>query len=373
VDGSGDNHVGWRDLFTAADALSPAATAEEKRRRGREFEKILERMLAEAGLDPRIRFRPAGEEVDGSFFHRERVMLLEAKWTAGPQPASSIYQFRGKVDGKLTGTIGVFISMSGYSEDAVEALIAGKVLNVILFDGDDMRAVASRQLSFPDALDRKLRDAAENGTPFSPLRDPVSRQTLYRGSGPGRRSEVRAVIVEGRFDAVLVHALADVLGPPGYQLEVVPAGGVANLGALAGIAGSTGLARGLTVIADGDGNPDAIRRRVESELADRDPDLARRAAVIVLDPSFEAALGITDGLPAGRRDLQRDLGVLNDRLRDVDVPRVAARDPEVRRLLENLGLGLPGPSGAPGQSLGALAGPQRLQRGPSAPVPAAAY
>jgi hypothetical protein len=131
-------------------------------------------MLAEEGLAPRTNFRPDGEEVDGSFFHRGRVMLLEAKWTQGPQPASSIYEFRGKVEGKLVGTIGVFISMSGYSADAVNALVAGKVINTILFTGDDMRAVVAGQVSFADALDRKLRAAAEDGTPLSPLRDPVS-------------------------------------------------------------------------------------------------------------------------------------------------------------------------------------------------------
>src|SRR6202011_1415515 len=97
------------------------------------------------------------------FFYQGRVLLLEAKWTQDPQPASSIYQFRGKVEGKLIGTIGVFISMSGYSVAAVAALMAGKVINVILFNDDDMRAIASGQFSFGDALDRKLRDAAEYG------------------------------------------------------------------------------------------------------------------------------------------------------------------------------------------------------------------
>jgi len=60
-------------------------------------------MLADEGLAPRIRFRPSGEEIDGSFLHQGRVMLLETKWTQDPLPASSIYQFRGKVEGKPRG------------------------------------------------------------------------------------------------------------------------------------------------------------------------------------------------------------------------------------------------------------------------------
>lgn len=63
-----------------------------------------------------------------------------------PLPASSIYQFRGKVEGKLVGTIGVFISMSGFSNDAADALVAGKVISTVLFNGDDMRAVAAGEV-----------------------------------------------------------------------------------------------------------------------------------------------------------------------------------------------------------------------------------
>jgi hypothetical protein len=41
--------------------------------------------------------------------------LLEAKWHRDEfeLPASTIYEFKGKVDGKLVGTVGIFISMSG--------------------------------------------------------------------------------------------------------------------------------------------------------------------------------------------------------------------------------------------------------------------
>lgn len=57
----------WRELFRRADRLEFAAPAVEKRRRGRVFERVIHGMLAEEGLAPRTNFRPAGEEVDGSF------------------------------------------------------------------------------------------------------------------------------------------------------------------------------------------------------------------------------------------------------------------------------------------------------------------
>lgn len=90
-DSSSTDHAAshWRNRFRRADRLPADASADEKRARGREFGQILCEMLAEAGLGPRTRFRPGGEEIDGSFCHRGRVLLLEAKWTHDRLPAHS--------------------------------------------------------------------------------------------------------------------------------------------------------------------------------------------------------------------------------------------------------------------------------------------
>jgi hypothetical protein len=127
--GSGSD---WQGRYARLLALPTASSRAAKQRRGREFERVLYDMLAEADMDPRSSYRPAGEEIDGSFLHPGRTMLFEAKWTSDPVPASTLYQFRGKLEGKLTGTLGVFISIGGYSADAVDALVAGKSLNLVL-------------------------------------------------------------------------------------------------------------------------------------------------------------------------------------------------------------------------------------------------
>ncbi len=136
------------------------------RKRGFEFEKVLNECLSSDGLDPRSSFKTEGEQIDGSFFLDGSVFLLEAKWHKDELPASSIYQFKGKVDGKLIGTIGVFISMSGYSKDAVDALTLGKSLNVILFGKEDIDAVINESIGFKNILKSKLRKAAEESVVY---------------------------------------------------------------------------------------------------------------------------------------------------------------------------------------------------------------
>jgi 5S rRNA maturation endonuclease (ribonuclease M5) len=340
-DGRGVAQVGdpWRDVFRRADRLPATAPALERRRRGQSLEQILQDMLAEAELAPRIRFRPRGEEIDGSFFHRGRFLLLEAKWTQDPLPASSIYQFRGKIEGKLVGTIGIFISMSGFSADAIDAIVAGKVINTVLFDGDDIRAVADGQVDFVAALDRKLRAAAESGTPFLPLRDPVSKRTFDIGPEGGGPNPTKTAVVEGRFDAVLVHALADELGPSIYQIEVLLAGGTFNLAALANAARRVKNGESVLIIADGDEQPEAVRRRIESDLSSFNSEAERQVDVLVFEPTFGEALGVTEGFGAGqRRDPKIDRSLMRTKVRAANVRLLAENNSEVRKLLRDLGL-----------------------------------
>ena len=326
----------WRELFRQADLLPTTASPWKRRQRGRDFEQILRGMLAEAELAPRANFRPRGEEIDGSFLHRDRVMLLEAKWTQDPLPASSIYEFRGKVEGKVCGTIGVFISMSGFSKDAVNALVAGKTINTILFNGDDMRAIAARKFSIGSALDQKLRAAADEGTPFWPLSDPMTFRTVA-SSLEGAPARVKVVVVEGRSDAFLVHTLADELGSSVFQLVVLPAGGVLNLSAVANVVRAAG--NDVVIIADGDGDRKAIRRLINDDLEDFGPGTGRYPSIFVFDRTLEEELGLVEGFTGRQpRGLEFDPQRLREDIRRANIPVRAERNPKIRELLAELGI-----------------------------------
>lgn len=150
-------------------ALPADADAADKRRRGFAFEALLNKLFALDDLEPRSGYKPSGEQIDGSLYLDGRVYLLEAKWHAEPLPASTLYQFKGKIDGKLAGTLGIFISMSGYAEDAVDALTLGKGLNVILVDRNDMDVAILRESGIKKVLKLKVRKAAEEGAIYFPV------------------------------------------------------------------------------------------------------------------------------------------------------------------------------------------------------------
>jgi hypothetical protein len=134
------------------------------RRKGFTLEKIIYAKLKE--MEPSGSYKTEGEQIDGSFFWMGQTFLLEAKWHKDALPVSEIYNFKGKLDGKFHTSSGIFISMSGFSEDAPNALRFGKELNVLLFDVKDMDAIIEDDVPFKDVLKFKLRAAGDTGDPY---------------------------------------------------------------------------------------------------------------------------------------------------------------------------------------------------------------
>ncbi|TAV92048.1 TOPRIM nucleotidyl transferase/hydrolase domain-containing protein [Rhizobium leguminosarum] len=203
----------------------PESRARGKQGRGYQFQNLIAAALAIEQLEPRTSYKTfkGAEEIDGSFFLEGTVFLLEAKWHAEPLPASTLYTFKGKIDGKLVGTLGVFISMSGYSKAAADALTFGKNINLILFDRHDMDAAILKGEGFRAVLKSKLRDAAEAGIVQTPSANDIGNAkhiveiARYDSSTgrvldvvPAARSSPDLVIVcEGDTDRALLSALSE--------------------------------------------------------------------------------------------------------------------------------------------------------------------
>lgn len=133
-------------------------------RRGYEFETLINSLLSLENLEPKSSYKPLGEQIDGSFFWQGQTFLLEAKWVKDKIPVSSIYSFKGKLDGKFHTTSGIFIAVNGYSKDVEDALRFGKALNIILFNELDIPPIFNNEVSFLDVLKFKLREAGDTGS-----------------------------------------------------------------------------------------------------------------------------------------------------------------------------------------------------------------
>ena len=138
-------------------------TAADRQAAGYTFEKILNRLFALNGLDPRGAFKIVGEQVDGSFELDHEIYLMEAKWERDPANEATLLVFRGKIEGKSQFTRGVFISLNGITGEADQASTKGKQPNFFTVDGYDLSVVMQGHIGLAELLRGKLRKLAEEG------------------------------------------------------------------------------------------------------------------------------------------------------------------------------------------------------------------
>lgn len=120
------------------------------------------------------RGRKAGsEQIDGFFEIDGRFFLLEAKWTKNPIPASTLYTFRGAIEGRLSGTVGLFVSVGDFAEDAEYALMWGKEICMVLANESDIECALEQGNSFTEMIRVKLREAARIGDVYISYREYV--------------------------------------------------------------------------------------------------------------------------------------------------------------------------------------------------------
>lgn len=131
--------------------------------RGYELQDLLRDLFDACGLQPKGPFRVVGEEIDGSFILDGETYLLEARWRKNKIDASALSSFSGKVERKSAWTRGLFVSMSGFSEDAIEAIGKGKPVAFILMSEDELLNVLKAETNLPHLLREKVRDLAERG------------------------------------------------------------------------------------------------------------------------------------------------------------------------------------------------------------------
>lgn len=137
--------------------------------RGYEFERFLKELFEVYGLAPRASFRMVGEQIDGSFQLQNETYLLEAKWQNAPIGAGDLHTFEGKLGEKASWSRGLFISISGFTQDGLTAFGRGK--RVVCMDGLDLYEILRLRISFEGTIAAKVRRAAETGRPFVSVRE----------------------------------------------------------------------------------------------------------------------------------------------------------------------------------------------------------
>ena len=155
-----------REYYQLVSSTNPQA-------RGFQLEKIMRELFNLFDLDPKASFKIMGEQIDGAFTFENIDYLFEGKWQQEPANIQDLDAFSGKLVRKLENTLGLFLSINGFSEDAVKAHSTGRRL-MILMDGSDLMAVLEGRIDLIQLLLRKRRYAAQTGNIYLRIHEIMS-------------------------------------------------------------------------------------------------------------------------------------------------------------------------------------------------------
>lgn len=140
-------------------------TSQPPQQRGYSLEKLLNQLFALYDIDAKAPFRVVGEQIDGAFTFDGTEFLFEARWRSEKASVSDFDSFEGKISRKLDNTLGLFLSVNGFGESALQVFSQSRP-RFFLMDGSDLSAVLEDRLSLPDLLTRKRQHAARTGEVF---------------------------------------------------------------------------------------------------------------------------------------------------------------------------------------------------------------
>jgi restriction endonuclease Mrr len=151
-----------KNLEEIKNRYMPLVGSNNAQGRGFDLERIMYDLFELFDLDPKASFKNLGEQLDGAFTLDGAEYLFEAKWQKDLVNKADLAVFSEKVKSKLENTLGVFLSINGFSKDGVSAHQAGGA-SIILMDGGDLMAVFEERIDFTSLLLRKKRHAAQTG------------------------------------------------------------------------------------------------------------------------------------------------------------------------------------------------------------------
>ena len=147
-----------------------------RQRRGYELERIIARLVSLSLGNVKPSYRIQRTWADGSISQIDAAFCLlgtqyfrvEAKWKEDPVPPSDIVQFRDKLD--VVGVVGLFISVSGFTSEAIAKAAAYRSeREIILMDGDDLRLTLIGSPSFDEAIRLKRQHLLVSSNPYHKL------------------------------------------------------------------------------------------------------------------------------------------------------------------------------------------------------------
>jgi hypothetical protein len=132
---------------------------------GYDFQDWFYDLLDYCEIQNRRPYVSSGRQIDGSLTHEGTTYLVELKFTSAQADATDIDSLRAKVEDKADNTMGIMVSISGYSTVAITGA-SGRQSKLLIFDAAHLYLFLAGSLSFAEIISRVRRHASQTGEAY---------------------------------------------------------------------------------------------------------------------------------------------------------------------------------------------------------------
>ena len=157
-------------LRSLNDKLNDLARSLGEQKAGYDFQGWFYQLLDFSEIPNRKPYVHNGRQIDGSLTVSGTTYLVELKFTTGPADATDIDTFYKKITTKADNTMGVMVSISGYSSVAKQEA-SGDRTPMLLLDHNHLYMVLGGVMGLGDLINRVRRHASQTGEAYLAVGD----------------------------------------------------------------------------------------------------------------------------------------------------------------------------------------------------------
>lgn len=132
---------------------------------GYKFEEWFYQLLEFCEIPNRRPYKTDGRQIDGSLTHEGTTYLIELKFTKNQADATHIDSLKAKVNKMADNTMGIMVSISGYSSTAISEASGSKSTTLIM-DASHLYLCLSGAMEFGEIISRVRRHASQTGEAY---------------------------------------------------------------------------------------------------------------------------------------------------------------------------------------------------------------
>jgi len=134
---------------------------------GYAFEDWFDQLLIFCEIQHRKPYITGGRQIDGSLTYEGTTYLVELKFTKNQAESKEIDSLKSKVDKMADNTMGIMVSISGYSSVAISEA-SGRKTTLMLMDASHLYLFLCGAMGFGDIISRIRRHASQTGEAYLP-------------------------------------------------------------------------------------------------------------------------------------------------------------------------------------------------------------